>query len=282
MRMGDFGQAYQWGEAPRLIGYTLILSCPEMGRERLMRCNSVSEAAVRNSGVSKILDHFPINHHAVCLDNTVRIRPYRASDRPAIRALCCDTGFLGKPVDALFCDRDLFADLFTNAYLDYEPDWAFVAEVDGRVIGYLLGAVSPNFDLALIRSGFRTTVKMLLRLAAGRYAEHPRSRRFIRWLLTHGFSEQPKHPAGAAHLHFDLDKGFRGRGICARMWEIYERRLQRAGMRQCYGAFFSYPRRRPESVYARYGFQIFDRKRTTIFSPEITESVEVVCIAKPL
>jgi ribosomal protein S18 acetylase RimI-like enzyme len=270
------------GEAPRLIGYTLILSCPGREREGLMTWKSVNETAVLNGRISKVLNEFPINHHAVCLDKKVRIRPYHATDRPAIRALCCDTGFLGRPVDTLFRDRELFADLFTNAYLDHEPEWAFVAEVDGRVIGYLLGAISPRFDLALIRSGFRTTVKMLLRLAAGRYDGHPRSRRFIRWLLTHGFSEQPKHPAHAAHLHLDLDKGFRGRGICARMWEMYERRLQRVGVRQCYGAFFSYARRRPESVYARYGFQVFDRKPTTIFYPEIPDPVEVVCVAKTL
>lgn len=229
-----------------------------------------------------ILDEFPINHHAVCLDHKVRIRPYGPADRTAVRRLCCETGFLGKPVDAFFQDRELFADLFTNAYLDYEPDWALVAEVDSRVIGYLLGAVSKRFDLLLMYSGFRTAARMLFRTAAGRYSAHPRSRRFVRWLLTCGFSEQPKHPANAAHLHWDLDKGFRGRGICQHLWHVYEQRLLEAGVRHCYGAFFSYRKRRPEVVYSRYGFEVFDRKRTTMFQPEIREPVEVVCVHKEL
>lgn len=239
------------------------------------------EAVGLNKGPG-ILDEFPINHHAVCFDNKVRIRPYHPTDRASVRRLCCETGFLGNPVDVLFQDRELFADLFTNAYLDHEPEWALVAEVDDRVVGYLLGAVSQHFDLTLMRSGFRTAARMLFRLATGRYAGHPRSGRFVRWLLTCGFSEQPKHPPHAAHLHWDLDRGFRGRGICVHLWNVYEQRLREAGVSRCYGAFFSHSKRRPELVYSRYGFKVFDRKPTTIFQPEIAEPLEVVCVHKDL
>src|SRR5579883_1462107 len=68
----------------------------------------------------------------------VRIRAYQKSDREAICRLCCDTGFLGRPVDSLFADRDLFAELFTRPYLDHEPEWGMVVEADGKVVGYLL------------------------------------------------------------------------------------------------------------------------------------------------
>jgi hypothetical protein len=246
----------------------------------ILKC--VKEAKASETSGADILGEFPINHHAVCIENKVRIRTYRKTDRPAIRNLCCETGFLGNPVDGLFRDRELFADLFTNAYLQYEPDWALVAEVDGRVIGYLLGAVSRHFDLTLMRSGFLTASKMIFRLASGRYSGHPRSLHFVRWLFTSGFWEQPKHPADAAHLHWDLERGFRGRGVCKRLWEVYERKLQRAGIKRCYGAFFSYPKRRPESVYARYGFRVYDRKRTSIFDREISGPVDVVCVHKEI
>ncbi len=246
----------------------------------MLRSVKTAEAAL--AGKPVILDEFPINHRAVCINNKVYIRPYQETDRASIRQLCCETGFFGKPVDGLFQDRDLFADLFTNAYLDYAPEWALVAEVDGRVVGYLLGAVSKHFDWMLMRSGFTTASKMLFRLATGRYAHHPPSKHFVRWLLTVGFREQPRHPANAAHLHWDLDKGFRGRGICLRLWEIYERRLRAAGLKECYGSFFSYGKRRPELVYARYGFAVFDRKRTSLFEPHFAGPVEIVCVRKAL
>jgi GNAT superfamily N-acetyltransferase len=203
-------------------------------------------------------------------------------DRAAIRHLCCETGFLGKPVDPLFRDRELFADLFTKPYLDHEPNWAFVAEADGHVAGYLLGSVRSDFDRVLMRCGFQTVTKMLFRLMCGRYSKHPRSRQFIRWLLTSGFWEQPKHPEGAAHLHFSLEQRYRGRGLGRRLWGVYEQQLRSAGVKRCYGSFFSHVKRRPEAVYARYGFHEFARCSTTLFKPEVHGLVEVVCVCKDL
>jgi GNAT superfamily N-acetyltransferase len=229
---------------------------------------------IRNSG-----DDFPIVAPLINLRDEVRVRPYEQSDRPAIRKICCDTGFLGEPIDAVFEDRELFADLFTGPYLDHEPDWALVAECKGRVVGYLLGSVRSYFDVVLMRCGFPIASKMLWKLLAGRYNHHPRSRRFVCWLLTAGYHEQPKHPGNAAHLHFDLHADYRGRGIARRLWKIYERRLQSTGVRRCFGALFSHPGRRPEGVYSRFGFSIFDRKPTTLFHPEVSD-LEVVCVTK--
>jgi hypothetical protein len=219
---------------------------------------------------------------AIHLERQICIRSYRPLDRAAVRHLCCETGFLGNPVDHLFQDRELFADLFTKAYLEKEPDWALIVEAQGQITGYLLGSVRTDFDRALMVSGLQTVLKMLCRLAFGRYAQHPRSRQFIRWLLTAGFREQPKHPVGAAHLHWNLARSFRGRGVARRLWEVYERRLHAAGVKQCYGAFFSYAKRQPLAVYARYGFHEFDRCPTTLFAPEIPGRVDVVCVCKDL
>lgn len=216
------------------------------------------------------------------LSEPVLIRPYRPADRKAICDLCCDTGFLGQSADALFKDRDLFAELFTRAYLDHEPEWGIVGESGGRVVAYLLGSVRRNFDRLQMFTGFLTSSKMVWRLITGRYARHPRSRKFIRWLFTSGLAEQPRHPRHAAHLHLDIDRRFRGCGVGRRLWRTFERRLRAAGVDTCYGSFFSCPKRRPEVAYARYGFKIFDRRRTTLFAPELSDPVEVVCVSKDL
>lgn len=218
-------------------------------------------------------------HHAA---EDIIIRPYKPEDRAAICQICCDTGFLGNPIETIFSDREIFADLFAGPYLDYGPDWAWVAEADGQVVGYLLGSVSSSFHYALLYSGFQTTMKMITRAATGCYALHPRSRHFIRWLLINGYREQPRHPDHAAHLHLNIEKHYRGRGLGLRLWAAYEQQLTHAGVRNCYGAFFSWPRRRPEAVYSRLGFSVFDRKLTTIFLPEIPEPVEVVCVQKQI
>jgi ribosomal protein S18 acetylase RimI-like enzyme len=231
--------------------------------------------------LQKVFGEFPANHEPPSFAEDVQVRPYRASDRPEVRKICCDTGFLGDPIDSVFQDRELFADLFTGAYLDREPEWALVAEDKGRVVGYLLGSVRNHFDLVLMRQGLPVASKMIWKLLAGHYQHHPRSRRFVRWLFTAGYHEQPKHPTHAAHLHLDLAADYRGRGIGRRLWHTYEQQLRSAGVKACFGAFFSHPGRRPEGAYARFGFSVFDRKPTTLFQPEIC-NVEVVCVSKSL
>ena len=71
------------------------------------------------------------------------IRNYQSRDRAAVRRLCCETGFLGKPIDPVFEDRELFADYLTAYYTDVEPEAAFVLEQGGTVKGYLLGSRRP-------------------------------------------------------------------------------------------------------------------------------------------
>src|ERR1700730_16957069 len=71
------------------------------------------------------------------------IRSYRRSDRAAVRKLCCETGFLGEPIDPVYEDRQLFADFLTTYYTDWEPESSFVVEMDGDICGYLLGSRMP-------------------------------------------------------------------------------------------------------------------------------------------
>ena len=66
------------------------------------------------------------------------IRSYQPSDREAVRSLCCQTGFLGEPIDPVYEDRELFADFLTTYYTDHEPESSFVIEKNGELRGYLL------------------------------------------------------------------------------------------------------------------------------------------------
>src|SRR5438105_13578133 len=71
------------------------------------------------------------------------IRSCRNSDREAVRRLCCETGFLGGPIDPVYQDRELFADFLTTYYTDHEPESCFLLEVDGEIRGYLLVSCKP-------------------------------------------------------------------------------------------------------------------------------------------
>ena len=119
------------------------------------------------------------------------IRGYRASDREAVRKLCCETGFLGEPIDPVYQDRELFADFLTTYYTDHEPESCFLLEVDGEISGYLLGSRKPlqNQLYALYQN-----VWLFFRALTRYFRYNQRSRRFIRWLLMYGWREVPARP----------------------------------------------------------------------------------------
>lgn len=67
------------------------------------------------------------------------VRPFEPGDRQAIRDICCDGADQGKPVEGLFPDRQVAADILTGYYTDHEPGSTLVALRDGVVVGYVNG-----------------------------------------------------------------------------------------------------------------------------------------------
>jgi hypothetical protein len=77
-------------------------------------------------------------------EKEIGYRPYRKEDHAAVTDILHRTGFLGEDLEGtgLFNDRRLFALFNMESYLRYNAESAFVAfeTLDGRVIGYVLGA----------------------------------------------------------------------------------------------------------------------------------------------
>ena len=123
------------------------------------------------------------------------IRSYRPSDREAVRKLCCETGFLGEPIDPVYEDRELFADFLTTYYTDHEPESCFLLEIDGTIRGYLLGSRYPfRNQLYAFAQNIILFFRALLRYA--RYHSH--SRRFFRWAGV-ALTKRGYYPAGVIH-----------------------------------------------------------------------------------
>jgi len=87
-----------------------------------------------------------------------RIRPYESTDRDAVRTICCETGYLGDPIGPIYADRRSFADLFTSYYTDAEPENCLVVEVDGKVVGYLLGCLESSKAWSMERIALRHVI----------------------------------------------------------------------------------------------------------------------------
>ncbi len=149
------------------------------------------------------------------MDSKPVIRPYQPADKNAIRELCCDTGHAGKPIDGVFPDREIFADFWTGYYTDHEPDAIWIAEIDGRVAGYVTGCFDENQRQRVMSTQIlpRLLGKMFLK---GLFWE---SRV---WSLI-GSAMFPKKPEKmetyfprdprCAHLHINIAPGAQGKGV---------------------------------------------------------------------
>src|ERR1700739_4872811 len=110
-----------------------------------------------------------------------QVRNYRQSDRDSVRTLCCETGFLGKAIDPVFEDRELFADFLTDYYLKHEPDSAFVLTKGASLQGYLLGSCHP------LRHQFHSLFQNFIyggRIVRRYLGYKPESREYVHWLIS--------------------------------------------------------------------------------------------------
>lgn len=151
------------------------------------------------------------------------IRRYREQDRQAIREICFDTAFWGESASIFFEAKEIVADFVTLYFTDYEPESCFVAEVNGRVIGYLTGAT----NITRLKSIFITKVapKLGMKFLLGGTIFRKENLAFVsHWLLSFlkgEFKGQDFSKLYPASLHINLKKDFRGLGIGSRLIVAY-------------------------------------------------------------
>lgn len=209
----------------------------------------------------------------------VTIRPYQACDRDAVRNLCCDTGFLGQPIDPVFEDREIFADYLTQYYTDIEPESSFVVLHDGAVKGYLLGSRRPTRQQL---HSFFMNIRLFLK-GMSRYRSYRKeSREFIGWILRNSWREVPAAPRRTAHFHFNLLPEVQSVGGTRALLGAYFDYLRAAGEKAVYGQVVTYEGRRGSRLFERYGFQILERREITKYRRVHPEPVFLTTVLKQL
>lgn len=191
----------------------------------------------------------------------VAVRPTRtADDWQAVRDLCCRTGNAGSPIEST--RWPFFAEFWVGPYQRLVPEWTYVAEGAGQIVGYLTGC--PH-TFAFRRScALLVTVPLLLRIARGEYRWNADARRFVRRALglEKGAEQRLFGRLSAtlprdypAHLHMNVDASFRNRGTGRQLVDRYIEDLrdrQVTGVHLCCGSA-------ARGFYERLGFEELDR-----------------------
>lgn len=192
-----------------------------------------------------------------------RLAAHRQAERAAwaaVRELCCRTGDNGDPIAP---ERwELFSRIWIEPYEKILPEWTYVAESGGTIIGYLTGC--PDSQRFSRLKAWRATFPLLMAIAAGRYRHAPGVAEFVKRAL--GLRKSAEHRFSPslhgeialhypAHLHINVDGHYRRAGVGRRLMDRYFadlRRHEASGLHLFCGAG-------PVEFYRRLGFQVLER-----------------------
>lgn len=160
--------------------------------------------------------------------NTFVARPYRSSDREAVRHICCETADKGAPVEHFFRDREIFADLVTRYYTDEEPGTVWVAESGGRIVGYLTGCLDTRRYRRALR--FRIIPAAAVRALARGTLLHPESWKLIGKILREKSWHSTDLTRYPAHFHIDILEALRGQNAGRLLVEKFLERCRAHGV----------------------------------------------------
>lgn len=198
------------------------------------------------------------------------VRPYEPRDRDAVRYICCETGFMGDPMEVVFEGREVFGDMWTKYYTDFEPEHTWVAEAEGRVVGYFLGGLDTDTQMKV------STQKIFPSIAAKLFSTNCiYSLKTIRYFrgairsLMRGEFKMPKlAKAYPSHLHTNMLDGYRGLGLGKAMMRAWLDHLETHGANAVHLETTSY-NNIAIPFYKRMGFE-------TVFESPLTMYEEIV------
>lgn len=72
-------------------------------------------------------------------ENGIIIKNYKPHEKKEVHEISIQNSIFAEYKDELL-NESVFADLLTSFFLEYEPQSCFVAEKDGKIIGYVLGS----------------------------------------------------------------------------------------------------------------------------------------------
>jgi ribosomal protein S18 acetylase RimI-like enzyme len=164
--------------------------------------------------------------------SVVTIRHYQSRDRSDVRAIALETADIGRPIERILSFREAAADLLTRYYTDFEPESAWVAERDGKVVGYIIGTVRPHYHERIMQ--WRIDPSSVFRAIGEGALFHWSTWRLIETgiMMSQSKSDPPKALLAQypAHLHINIRDGFRGGGVGRRLVETFSEHVGKSGL----------------------------------------------------
>lgn len=211
----------------------------------------------------------------------VVVRAFLPADRAAVRSIALTTAMAGRPSSVFFDGDELLADALTAYFTDHESESCFVAEFNGEVAGYIIGAR----DTALMDSWFtrRMLFPLLWKVLVQGLLLRGKNIIFLFQVMKAAFSGRLWTPNFSreypATLHINLLAHARGLAAGGRLMEAYLDYLKKnhvpgvrlATMSEVAGRFFE-----------RQGFEVLYRSSRPYFRHALGRDVPLLIYGRRL
>jgi GNAT superfamily N-acetyltransferase len=183
------------------------------------------------------------------------IRSYRDSDWEVLRDICVESALYGQPIAPLVDDRELVAEALLGYYARFERESLFVAEVEGRVVGYLTGCVDTKKYERIFTS--RGIPRLLLRLITRGHFYRPMMWRLLAALVRTGLRRHRTiHTimgAYPAHCHIDIAAAYQRVGLGSKLLDAFLCDIKSRGVRGIHVSTLTGP---GKAFFVRMGFTL--------------------------
>ncbi|RMG81447.1 MAG: GNAT family N-acetyltransferase [Bacteroidetes bacterium] len=136
--------------------------------------------------------------------------------------ICLKTGYSGKDASDLFTNKELLAFYFALPYLQFEPELCFIAEVENKIAGYIIGTSNTKEFAAWMNDVWLPPLRERYKVN-GNYKTD-----FERWvvkLINEGYKLSKFADEYPAHLHIDILPFGQGKGIGKKLINIFMDKL---------------------------------------------------------
>ena len=196
----------------------------------------------------------------------VSIRNFNSNDTCRVREVACNTAFQGALPKRTQVDKNLLADLLTLYYTQFEPESIIVADLNGTVVGYIMGSIKPRRFRGKTIQLFLSTI--LAKLICGRYKKIFQTFPLL-LLVIFGLMKGERDPKTEdeypAHLHINIEREYQKSGLGSQLMSAWHQYLNKKHIRGIYLSTIS-TNKKAIAFFEKWGFRLFYRYKSTFWS----------------
>ncbi len=209
------------------------------------------------------------------------IAPFERKYRNSVRKLFSETAFMGLPLEKGFCDKEVYTDIETKYYTDYEAESCFVALKNKQFIGYLIGCKNQKrYDLLNPIICAPAALVGLYKFLTRKYDK--KTSQLIRWFFKEGHNQIPAIPNNAAHFHINLEKTCRTKGIGSKLVETFEAEIKQTEIKKCFVQVLYTGKLGALPFFIKKGYEEFDSKKFTGLKQFLEDDVTLYTLVKEI